>query len=217
MTCGYVWEHTGEYTLELWKFLEEKQILCTVVNAVNIKRSISFELSRGKTDKIDAYRIAWYCVKNEEELQPSRFPSEVFLRLKMLNTERRSYIRQRASCLPKRSAYDIVNDSNAKDRLEDIIKVLTINIKKIEKEIMLLIESDPDVSNNYQYLISITGINFVNALSTIIYTLNFAGFRNARQYACYAGNAPFAYSSGTSLKGRTRVSKLGNQQIKADL
>lgn len=210
-------EHTGEYTLELWKYLEEKKIRCTVANAVNIKRSLDFELSRGKTDKVDAYRIAWFCAKNIDELELSKLPSEAFLRLKMLSSERRSYIRQRASFLSKRNTYHVANYSEVETRLQAVIKALSACIKAIEKEILELIQSDEEIAQNYAFLTSIPGISFVNALNTIIYTLNFMAFKNARQYACYAGVAPFAYSSGTSTRGKTKVSKLGNRQIKADL
>lgn len=210
-------EHTGEYTFELWKYLESKQISCTVVNAVNIKRSLNVELSRGKTDKIDAYRIAWFCAKNIDELELSKMPSDTFLQLKMLCAERRSYIRQRASMLSKRTTYHVANYSEVEVRLQTLIKALSASIKAIEKQIMVLVYSDEDIAKNYNYLTSIPGISFVNALNTIIYTLNFRAFKNARQYACYAGIAPFSYSSGTSTRGKTRVSKLGNRQIKADL
>ena len=46
---------------------------------------------------------------------------------------------------------------------------------------------------------------------------NFTSFQTPRQYACYCGIAPFEHTSGTSIKGRTAVSKMGNQQLKCEL
>ena len=51
----------------------------------------------------------------------------------------------------------------------------------------------------------------------ILCTNNFEGITNARSFACYCGVAPFEYSSGTSIRGKTRVSNLANKKMKADL
>ena len=54
-------------------------------------------------------------------------------------------------------------------------------------------------------------------MNTIIHTNNFQAFETARQYACYLGIAPFEHSSGTSIKGKTRVYPTGAKLLKADL
>jgi transposase len=66
-------------------------------------------------------------------------------------------------------------------------------------------------------LLSITGIGIVNAVMLIICSNNFQGITNARSFACYCGVAPFEYSSGTSVRGKTRVSNLANKKMKANL
>ena len=60
----------------------------------------------------------------------------------------------------------------------------------------------------------ITGVAF------LIYTQDFTGrrcaaFDNGRQFACYAGVAPFEYSSGSSIRGQTKISPLANRKMKA--
>ena len=57
----------------------------------------------------------------------------------------------------------------------------------------------------------------VNALMTIAYTENFIGFTNPRSYAVYVGVVPFEYSSGTSIRGRKRVSPIANKELKQEL
>ncbi|MFA6517579.1 MAG: transposase, partial [Bacteroidia bacterium] len=47
-----------------------------------------------------------------------------------------------------------------------------------------------------------------------VYTRCFSTFDNARQLACYAGVAPFEYTSGTSIRGKTRVSPMANKKLK---
>ncbi len=71
-----------------------------------------------------------------------------------------------------------------------------------------VIENDDAVYNNYSLARSVVGIGLVNSILFIIYSNNFQGFEDARQYACYSGVAPFENTSGTSIRGRTRVSHL---------
>ena len=61
------------------------------------------------------------------------------------------------------------------------------------------------------------GIGLVNAVMTIVFTENITSFPSAKAYAVYAGVVPFDHSSGTSIKGRKRVSHLANKEIKSEL
>jgi len=82
---------------------------------------------------------------------------------------------------------------------------------------MKLLRQTRHFSSNYLLLQSIKGIGPVNAINTLLHTNNFTSFQNARQYACYIGIAPFEHTSGTRIRGKTRVSKYGNKMLKADL
>jgi len=90
-------------------------------------------------------------------------------------------------------------------------------IGEIENEIKTLIEEDSNLKKNYNLATSVVGIGLVNAVIFMVYSNNFQGFTNGRKYACYGGVAPFEYSSGTSIKGKTRVSHLANKTIKVNL
>jgi transposase len=68
---------------------------------------------------------------------------------------------------------------------------------------------------NYQLIQTIRGIGPVLAKYMIIYTENFTLFNDPRKFACFAGIAPFEYSSGSSVKGRTRVHPLANKHLKS--
>lgn len=102
-------------------------------------------------------------------------------------------------------------------RREGAIKKFTEYICSLEEQMESIINDNNDLSKNYKLLRSIKGIGLINAVNTIVYTNNFTSFQNARQYACYAGIAPFEHKSGTSVKGRTKVSQLGNHQLKCEL
>lgn len=80
-----------------------------------------------------------------------------------------------------------------------------------------VLENEDVVFNNYILARSVIGIGLVNSILFIIYSNNFQGFEDARKYACYSGVAPFENTSGTSIRGKTRVSHLANKRLKANL
>ena len=90
-------------------------------------------------------------------------------------------------------------------------------IDRVEKDMEEAVKADVEVMTNYSLLTSIKGIGPVNAVAAIVSTDNFRAFDNPRQYACYIGVAPFPNTSGTSVRGRTRVSKLAMADIKAKI
>lgn len=80
-----------------------------------------------------------------------------------------------------------------------------------------IISDDAEIKRNYDLISSVKRIGLINAINTIVYTNNFKSFDTPRQYACYIGVAPFDHSSGTSVKGKTQVSKICRTQQKDEL
>ncbi len=110
-----------------------------------------------------------------------------------------------------------VNSDSTLARIKSRLAVFSEDIKAIEKEMELIINSEPNVERNFRLLKSVIGIGLVNSVFFIVYTCNFVSFTDPRKYACYGGIAPFENSSGTSYHGKTRVSQLANKRIKANL
>ena len=92
-----------------------------------------------------------------------------------------------------------------------------IKIRNCEKLIESLIKQDISLSINYKLMNSVKGIGLVNAVLILVATANFTLFDDARKFGCYCGVVPFEYSSGTSVRGRTRVSHMANKKIKTAL
>lgn len=94
--------------------------------------------------------------------------------------------------------------------------VHTINqeIKDIERKIRNLIESQEDIKKTYNNILTIKGVGLILGATMIAWTNN---FNNWRKFACYVGTAPFEHSSGTSFRGKTRVSVYGNRKLKSIL
>lgn len=210
-----VMEHTGLYSLCLESFLHQQRIRFVKVNALAIKRSIG--LVRGKTDRIDAVRIAAYGYEKRDRLKAEALPDNDLKRLQMLYSTRERIVKQRTAitCAVKEYRHigipekDLIMQSQIK-----ILKELDRQIYRLEEETKSVIENTETIKHNYRLLISIKGVGKVLALAVIIKTNNFTRFDNARKFACFCGTAPFEHSSGTSIKGRTRVSHLADKKMK---
>ena len=208
-------ENTGAYGYDLRLFLEQTEVDYSVYMPFTLKHALG--LVRGKNDKLDAERIAYYTWLHREELTYSRLSGSAVIRLQELIAERKSYIKQlavhKAFITEKEGKPGTLSLTRALQSRE----FLENQIKAIEEEMEEVIRTEDSLSRNYHLLLSIKGIGSVNAISTIVCTDNFKGFETARQYACYLGIAPFEHTSGTSVRGRTRVSRIGARQLKADL
>lgn len=214
-TAMIVMEHTGLYSFGLEAFLHQHQILFVKVNALAIKRSLG--LVRGKTDQIDAARIAAYGYEKREQLIPDSLVDDSLKRLQMLYSTRERLVKHRAALICAIKEYrhiriqekDLILQSQLK-----IVKELDKQIERIENETELIIESQEALQQNFRLLTSIKGVGKVLAMASIIKTNNFTRFDTARKFACFCGTAPFEHSSGTSIKGRTRVSHLADKKMK---
>lgn len=210
-----VMEYTGLYGFCFEHFLFQKQIRFCKVNALDIK--LSSGISRGKSDKIDAARIARYGADKLDHLKVQNATSKALERLKLLNTSRDKLVRTRASL--KTSAEEFRNigmserDVALRTQLQ-VIKCLDTQIKTLEQEIETIIRKEKELDTNYGLLKSIKGVGPVLAINAIIKTHNFERFPNSRKFACYCGIAPFEHTSGSSVKGKTRVNHLADKQMK---
>lgn len=208
-------ENTGVYGFDLRLFLENKKIDYCAFMPLDLKHSMG--LIRGKNDKVDAERIAYYTYLHREELSYSKLSGSSILRLQELSVERKRFVKQRAEYEGLITEYQEKKTTATYTRAKQMKEVLDEEIAAVESEMKEVVAHDPALFHNYQLLLSIKGIGEVNAISTLIHTNNFKAFETARQYACYLGIAPFDHTSGTSIKGRPQVSHVGAKLLKADL
>jgi len=90
------------------------------------------------------------------------------------------------------------------------LDALEKEIEQIEKELDKIIDKDTNLKNKYRLAKSVPGIGKITALSLLYYTNEFTLFVSAKKLACYCGVAPFARESGTSVRGKPRVSNFAN-------
>jgi transposase len=210
-----VMEHTGLYSYCFEDFLHQHAIRFTKVNALQIRRSIG--IVRGKNDKTDAARIARYGYDKKDQLEASTRSDNNVNQLAMLRSTRAHLVKQRAGLLCSIEEYRCIGITKSNLVLQsqlEVVKACDKQIAKINEEIRRIIDQSDSLKNNYYLLQSIKGVGEVVALAAVIKTGNFTRFSDGRKFACFCGTAPFEHTSGTSIKGRTRVSHLADKEMK---
>lgn len=209
-------EHTGQYTYPLVCACEAVECKLWLEHPSNIKYSSGVQ--RGKNDKIDAKRIAIYAARFEDKVRLYERPDQEIERLKQLEAERSLYVADLAKYKAQmKDQKEYMPESIYKEkakRLKKLMKNLQEVIDSITEEMECIVNSTEVLSRQYRLLQSIDGVGPVVALNMIVVTEAFTRFDNARQFNCFAGLAPFQYTSGSSQHSRARVSHRADKCIK---
>jgi transposase len=217
--CWFVMEYTGGYEYRLVQFCVSKQIVFTRVPGLQIKKSLGMQ--RGKNDKIDSKRIAEYGYEKREKLKENKVCDAAIVKLKQLLTQRRAFVKDKKAHEHRMKELLAMEDFKANDTIIKFYKQATQfalrMIAKTEAEIRKIVSKEEAMIKNFNLLTSIPGIGEVNGWMTIAYTQNFECFSDGRAYGAYIGVVPYEHSSGTSIRGRSRVSQMANKPVKADL
>ena len=217
-TVLFCCENTGVYTFPLSSYLSENKLDLWIVPAIEIKRSKG--ISRGKNDKSDAKDIALYSIRNIDKLKLSTLPEVAIQQLKLLYTEREKVMKsfkifeatkENIDFMPKQVYKSIVVINNK------TVKFLKATLRVIEKEMKEIISTQIELKNQFELIKSVPGVGEKTAIYMLIATRGFTAFDNARKFACYSGTAPFEYSSGSSVKGRTKVNHMADKKMKSIL
>jgi len=212
-----VMEHTGIYTWQLEQYLHKHCIAYVKRPALDIKRSVG--MVRGKSDKVDARFISKYGWMRKEELTAVKPLSSKQFSLQQLMSYRDKLVADRASYQSRFKELSEQAGKNLNEKMgasaQYIMEVLAVEIKQTEAEIKKLINEDEELQTNYELIISVVGIGFATAVHVLISTENFTRFTDPRKFNCYCGVAPFEHTSGSSIRGKTRVSHLANKKLKS--
>jgi len=209
-------ENTGIYHRLIWGFCSSKNIPIHIGNAAHIKWS--FGIARGKNDKIDSIRLCQYAHKHYDELKATPVLNPVLMQLKDLMTSRTKLLNQVNSNKTYLKELKNVSDKTVQSTLEKAYKNAIEGIQKsmanIEALIEQIIDQNEAIKINYDLLKTVPGIGHLTAIYFICCTNNFINKPSGKQLACYAGVVPFEHSSGISIKGRSRVHKMANKDLK---
>lgn len=198
-------ENTGKYGKAFLQVTATMHLNTWVEHPLQIKRSQG--MTRGKTDQQDAVRIAQYAFRFQDKVSLWAPEEKIISDLKDLQAKRELLIK----------TYKMLSQAmvgNDRD-LASSVKAMQKAIDKIDAKIEALITTDEKVFAQYKLIQSVPGIGKVVATRLIITTKAFTHLTNPRKLACFMGVAPFPYQSGSSIRFKNRVSKLGDQKLKS--
>lgn len=209
-------ENTGVYHRLIWSFCSKNNLQLHIGNAAYIKWSLG--ITRGKSDVIDSQRLCMYCCKQADELKVTPALNAVFMKLKDLMSSRSRLVTQLHSTKNYIKEIQCTNDKALLTILDKAHKAAIEGIKKsigqLEIFIENIIKADPAIYTNYQLIKTVPGIGHLTAVYIICCTNNFASKISGKQLASYSGVVPFEHTSGISIKGKNRVHKMANKDLK---
>lgn len=211
-TCAHVcMEATGVYWEAVAEYLANRGMTVSVINPAQIKAFGTSRLVRTKTDKVDAKLIAEFCFERHPEPWQAPSPSEQALRALVLRLDSLQAMK--------------TQEGNRLEVARDIVKAdIVSHIAWLDKEIKSLIKkihdhlnSDPDMRNKQELLDSIPGLGERTIALLLAFSMHPGRFASARQAAAYAGLDPRQHESGSSVKGKPRMSKIGHSILRKAL
>jgi transposase len=204
-------EATGNYGEDLAIYLHEAGHIVSIVNPARIKGFAQSELIRTKTDKIDAGIIARFCLAMEPS--PWSPPSPEIRSLRALVRRVDSLVDMRSQ---EKNRISTAHESVI-PLIKEHIVYLDQEIEKIRKQIAELIEQNPKLKQKRDLLDSIPGIGKVT-IPTILAELDDLGkFTHVREVVAFIGLAPKETLSGSSIKGKPRLCKIGHARLRKAL
>ena len=210
----YVMEATGVYHEQLAFFLEEKGHQVTIVLPNKISNYFRTLTVKSITDKTSAEAITMFGL--EKKLESWKRPKKIFRNLRQLTRERDQIVQERTIVKNQLHAEQAEADPNPSsiERIKKRIQFLNKQEKEIKVEIAALVKTDEEVDKQVKITSSVTGIGVLTAATVLAETNGFELIRNKRQVSSYAGFDVIEKESGTSVKGKSRISKRGNKYLR---
>jgi transposase len=208
-----VMEATGPYYLRLACWLHKEGFTVCVINPLVIRRFAQMQLRRVKTDKTDAAIIAEYGYMQQP--QPWTPPVQHVVKLQQLDAMQERTIMQLTTLRNQMEAFTATGmmDREVKAFLQKMITQQQKMLRQLEEKTEQIIKEyhQPMLTN----LTSIPGIAKKTASVLITATGGFTRFQTAKQLCAYVGMSPRIYESGSSIKGKARICKLGMSRVRA--
>lgn len=204
-------EATGVYWEAVAEYLATQGMAVSVVNPAQIKAFGASRMVRTKTDKVDAKLIAEFCLERRPDPWQAPTPSEQALRAMVLRLEALQVMRTQES-----NRLEVARDA-VKPGITAHIEWLDEQIKALSKTIRDHIDGDKTMKDKRAILESIPGVGERTIAILLAFYSNPDRFSNARQAVAFAGLDPRQHESGSSVKGKPRLSKIGHAFLRKAL
>lgn len=210
----YVMEATGVYHQSLAYYLEGKGFEVTIVLPNKISNYFRTLEVKTITDKTASETIARFGL--ERKLDTWKRPAEIFRKLKQKTRERDQLVGERTLVKNQLHAEqtEAYPGKESITRMKARINLLNKQIMQIKEEINALVKGDKEVKKSVEVISSAPGVGTLTAVTVLAETNGFELIRNKRQLTSYAGFDVKEKLSGTSVKGKPRISKKGNRYLR---
>lgn len=208
-------EATGVYYEQLALTLHAAGVKVSVVNPACIKGFAQTENLRNKNDAVDAGLIARYCARMTPALWTPPPLEQRQLRAWAVRVEALKDIRQQEQ--NRLEAHTVSGMEEVATHVREHISWLDTEIKELENEIDDHIDRHPKLKKDAELISSIPGLGTTTVAKVLGYIGDVRRFDSAKAFAAYLGVTPRQRRSGTSLQGRTMISRVGHSAMRSAL
>lgn len=205
-------EATGNYYEAAADYLAESFIVY-VVNPLKISKYAESRFARTKTDKQDAKLIAEYCqTAKEKDLIHRQKPTEAQYKLARLTA---AYAQISQECTAMKNRCEAAKDSEVREVFKNIIRHLQTQLKNLKAQIRKQTQT-PQYQPQIKRLETIPAIGRLTAAVLLQY-LTTVDFQTPNKFAAFAGLSPQQKQSGTSVRGKEKITRYGNRKLRTAL
>lgn len=208
-------EATGPYSEPVALAATESGWQVSVVNPARIKGFAQSELARNKNDQVDAALLARFCAALQPETWMPPSPAWRELRGWVDRLEALKAMHQQES--NRLEAHQINRETALITAVEKHKKWLATEISELQDKIHDHIDRHPDLKQDSALLHSIPGIGETTVAKILAYAGNIRRFTSAKALAAFAGLTPRQRISGSSVRGRTMLSRTGHADLRRAL
>jgi len=209
-------EDTGLYSRIVATQLTFNNCALWLENPVRIKRSSG--MLRGKSDAADAAMIAAYAQAHQNKAilwQPGDEKLQQLGDLLALRERLITVIKMLRVPVAEMKSVGLAREASIIDSgCMQSIQALQDDLKQLDLKIDQLVQADKEWQRKIQLASSVKGVGRVTTLHLLFHTKAFTIITDPRKLACYCGVAPFQHTSGSSVRGKTRVSHFANMTLK---
>lgn len=210
----FVMEATGVYhqKFAFYLYAQNQEVSIVLPNKIsNYMRTLE---NKTITDKTCSEAISQFGL--ERNLDCWHKPKKTYRSLQQLTRERDQIVMERVMVKNQLHAEQAEAEPNERsiERLNERMRLLNKHEKEIKSDLSEIINSDPILKNEITNICSIPGIGELTATIVLAETNGFELIRNKKQLTSYAGLDVREKQSGTSVKGKPRISKKGNRHLR---
>lgn len=213
-------EATGVYGEGLCQFLYTLGCSVYLLNPASTQFYSKSMLRRCKTDKSDGALIAQFLNHHASELKAWHPKSEEHQHLQSLQgclddlkSDRLQVLGRIEGCSHACS----FGKHEVRSHYMEQLVFLDQKILAIEQDMLAIVKIQSELRERFEILTSIEGIGEKTALGLLAYLPDLRYFKNAKSLSAFAGLNPCVKQSGSSVRGKGNISKMGSKKLRTIL